>query len=321
MQSVKRILIYTALLSLLTPALARAQKRDRIALLPVSGTNVHEGYLQATQDFLRAHLESTGTFEVALIAGANSTREIMSYEAVGRAREIGAIVAVVVHVSRLGSTARVRLAAYDVKTAYMVHVDEMAAESPEDLDKVLKRLAIGLATGKKAHQVAEIDTVTQKEADALLKQKATNVVGMKIGAVTPVSRAGEGETALPGLGLFWLYDARSFLADISVDFHYKSGDGDISIGLGAYYPFNKSNTTPYLGLAVRYGRAGYTAGSESRGGTGVSVHATFGVLIGRLSTVQLRGETSFFVNTFDEEDSFGMKSRANGVVVSAGIGF
>lgn len=336
MQSMKRVLVFLATASILATAtasgVAEAQEgapppqRERVALLPASGTNVHEGYLQAAQDFLRAHLETTGTFQVFMVPGKVGANEVQPYEAAGRGKELGADLAVVLHIARLGNTARCRLAVYDTQTATLIHLDEMAAGSPDDLDKVLKRLAQGMATGRRAADSAEIDSVTDQEAEALLKMTATSLFGIKISAVTPVSRAGEGESAIPGAGVYWMYDARTFLAEVAFDFHYRSiedGDSnhDYSFGLGAYYPFSRANTAPYAGLAVRYGRAAYTNGQEASGGTGVSLHLTGGLLIGRLSNVQLRGEASLFVNTFDETDEMGNTSRANGIVVSAGLGF
>ena len=341
MQSMKRVSVFLAIASLVasivlvavTSGIAEAQdagapppQRERVALLPASGTNVHEGYLQAAQDFLRAHLETTGTFQVFMVPGKVGAAEVQPYEAAGRGKELGADLAAVLHISRLGNTARCRLAVYDTETATLIHLDEMAAGSPDDLDKVLKRLAQGMATGQRAAASAGIDTVTDKEAQALLKMTATSLFGIKIGAVTPVSRAGEGGSAIPGAGVYWMYDARTFLAEVAFDFHYlgvDDGDSnhDYSFGLGAYYPFSRANTAPYAGLAVRYGRAAYSNGVNASGGTGVSLHLTGGVLIGRLSNVQLRGEASLFVNTFEETDEMGSASRANGIVFSAGLGF
>jgi hypothetical protein len=110
---------------------------------------------------------------------------------------------------------------------------------------------------------------------------------------------------------------RSFLADITLDYHTSGGEGDFSVALGAYYPFSRTNTTPYIGGGLRYGYADY--GYD--GGWGVSAVGSVGVLFGRLSTVQLRGEASFFFNMFEEENFEGERARSAGLLVSAGIGF
>lgn len=308
-----RIVLFSLLL--LAPALAHA---ERVAVLPVSGVNLHEGYLQAAQDLLRVHLEGTGRYDVVMIDGPHGAREVSPQDAMAQAQAAGAQIAVVVHVTRLGSSARIRLVAYDPATGRIVQRDELAAGSPEDIDPALERLAKAMATGKRAADTADIYTVTEKEADPLRKQATTSVFGLKIGALVPVSSAGEGEPAMPGAGIFWLYDVRTFLAELAADFHLKDGNGDFTIGLGAYYPFSQNNTTGYLGGGLRYGWVNLGNGDS---GAGVAFHATAGLLVGRLSTVQLRAEVAFFMNTFTESDIGGVETRANGVVVSGGLGF
>jgi hypothetical protein len=293
-----------------------AAHAERIALLPVTGVNVHEGYLQATQDLVRGHLEEAG-YQVVPIPGPNGSSEIDPGTAVGLAQQVQARYAVVVHITRLGNSAKVKLTAYDAATAQVAYRGQLSAGSPDDMDAVSERLAKGMATGQPPADTGEIDTVTEKESDPLLKRTATNVFGVRIGVVTPLNRPSEGsEEGLPGLGVFWLYDVRSFLADISLDFHTKGGEGDFTVALGAYYPTSRANTTPYIGGGLRYGTADYGAGGSS----GVSAYAGLGLLLGRLSTVQLRGEADFFFNLF-REDAAGSPTRSAGLMLSAGIGF
>lgn len=313
---ITRILLVVSALMLLLPAVARA---ERVALLPASGTNLHEGYLQAAQDVARGHLEAAG-YEVVTLDGPNGTREPGGSESSAAARSAGAHYAVVVHVTRLANTAKVKLTAYDAATGQVVYRDQLTAGTPDDIDPVLERLAQGMATGRPAEDTADIHTVTQKEEDPLRKRMATNVRGVRIGVVAPLGRPGGDEDAIPGLGIFWLYDVRTFLADVSIDFHTKDGESDFTIGLGSYYPLSEENTAPYIGGGLRYGAADY-GGALAEGASGVSVHLSAGVLIGRLSSVQLRGQLDYFLNLFSERDMAGAGTRSNGLMASFGIGF
>lgn len=311
-----RLLLVTSVLVLL-PAAAHA---DRVALVPASGTNLHEGYLQAAQDLARGHLEGAG-YEVVTLDGPNGTREPGASECTAAAQSAQAHLAVVVHVTRLGNSAKVKLTAYDASTGQVYYRDQLTAGSPDDIDAVLERLAKGMATGRPAEATADIHTVTQKEADPLRKRLATNVFGVRIGGVAALHRPdGGSEDVLPGIGVFWLYDVRTFLADVSIDFHSRDDHGDFSVGLGSYYPLSQENTAPYVGGGLRYGVSDY-GGDASDGGDGVSVHASAGVLIGRLTTVQLRGQLDYFFNLFSERLPTGETVSSNGLVASFGIGF
>jgi hypothetical protein len=207
---------------------------------------------------------------------------------------------VTTHIVHLAGTARVRLIAFrsDGSIAYTDGVS--TAGGPDDLDPTLKRLAIGFATGKPVAQTGEIDSVTQKEADPYLKQTATKVFGLRLGAAIPMGRVAGDTSGATGLGLFWMYDAREFMAEIWGDFYSSSGGSSthmFNIGIGGYYPFSRRNITPYAGAGAAWSAATF----GGNGASGMRLHGAFGVLVGRLWSVQMRGELGYFFNLFEEQ--------------------
>jgi hypothetical protein len=240
---------------------------------------------------------------------------------VEQGRAVAARFAVVVHVTRFGGSAKVKLTSYDVGSGAVQFRGTLTAGTPDGLDAVMARLAKGMATGEAPRDNAEIDTVTQREADPYKKVRATSVRGVRISGLA-LLHAPDGTDGAPGIGVFWLYDVRSFLADVALDFHSNEEVGDFSVALGAYYPFARTNTAPYLGGGLRYGYADY--GGD--GAWGISGYAAVGLLFGRLSSVQLRGEAMVFQNLFREEerddvDGSATRRRSTGLIVSAGLGF
>jgi len=294
--------ILCAAVLLATSGAAAAAGSERLALLPTSGTNVHEAYLEAARDLLKDHLLATGRYVVITPADAPEPVELSGERAVARGRELGTDLVAITHLTRLGGSGRVRLQVYRVASGELVHADSIAiAGGPDDLDPALKRLAVGLASGTRAAAAGDIESVTQKESDPLLKQSATKTVGVRLGLSAPLNRPGEGAGGVGAAGLFWLYDARSVLGEVFVELETGENAHALGAGLGFYYPFLRTNTTPYLGgsaalMAVDYG---------GDGATGIRVQPTFGVLFGRLSTVQFRGELGYFANTFGERERTG----------------
>lgn len=304
-----------ALLALAAAPAARAA--TPIVLLPATGANVHEGHLAAATDVLRAHLERTGKFTVGLAPAAGKD-EPTPAQAGEAARAAGAPLAVTLRIARLGSTASVRLAAYRPDGA-AAHLDELGASGPDDLDPVLRRLALGLAEGRPARALGEIDTVTQRESDPYLKYVATNVFGVRLGGVMLSNRAdgAEANTSTGG-GIFWLYDARSFLADLSFDVFGGDHDRDVAIGLGFYRPLSHENVAPYVGGGLSYTWL-ETGGA---GAAGLAFRAAGGVLFGRLSTVQVRLEAGWQVAAFREERrSGGGGTMPHGPFLTVGLGY
>jgi hypothetical protein len=301
-----------------SPASAAGEK---LALLPVSGVNIHPGYLDAARDLLKDHLMGTGRFAVVSVPGQPADHEYTAQEAVDLARPAQAEVVLVAHIVHLSGTSRVRVTVFRSSDSSIVHSDSMVTSGgPDDLDPVLHRLAVAFATGKPVTQTSDIETVTQKEADPYLKQTATRVFGLRLGAVVPFNRpVGDAATAT-GLGLFWLYDAREFMAEIWVDF-YRGSSQDITtfdVGIGGYYPFTRANVTPYVG-----GGAAWSANSQgSESASGLRMNTALGMLVGRLWTVQFRAEVGYFLNTFSERGPLGGPAHySHGPMLTLGLGF
>jgi hypothetical protein len=315
---------------LLALSAGTARAAERIALLPVSGTNIHQGYLEAAQDVFKDHLMATGHYFTVVVAGQPGTTELDGEQAVARAREVHADLAAVVHVTRLAGTGRVRLLVYRVATGALAYSDSVSVSGgPDDLDPALKRLAVGLATGKPASQTADIESVTQRQSEALLKESATRSFGLRVGTMVPLNRpGGNAPSVLGSVGIFWLYDARSYLAEVAVDLGLGDAGTSFSAGVGGYYPFRRTNFTPYVGGMVAFSAANF--GGD--GASGIRLHPAAGVLFGRLSTVQLRAELGYFINTFGERDRIsyevpvgavasGSRRYAHGPTLAFGIGF
>jgi hypothetical protein len=301
---------------LAAPAPARA---ERVALLPATGTNVHEGHLAAATDVLRAYLERTGRFEAAIVPSPAAPGAEPTWAQLGEtARAAGADLAVTLRIARLGNTALVRLGAYRPDGA-LAYADELSAATPDDLDPVLRRLAEGFAQGRPAREVAQIDTVTQKEAAPYRKQRATHVVGLRLGAIMLLNAASSSsDTAtVAGGGVFWLYDARSWLAEVGMDLMRSEHAHLVAVGLGAYYPFSRGDVSPYLGGGVSYAWTD-TGGDDA---AGLQLRAVLGFLFGRLSNVQLRADVGWVANTFGERTPTGERRVANGPLLTVGIGF
>jgi hypothetical protein len=129
---------------------------------------------------------------------------------------------------------------------------------------------------------------------------------------------------MAGLGLFWLYDARSFLGEIALDLHSGDNATSFDIGIGGYYPFSKENFTPYVGGAMAYS----ITDLGGNGAKGLRLQPAFGFLFGRISTTQFRGELGYFFNTFGERaydpntlTETGDRHFAHGPQFSIGLGF
>ena len=327
-------------------------RAQTVAVLVPTGDNIAPDLLRAAQDILRDHLQRTGVYSVvaaplpappapppgavapppgtppAPAAPPFGSYEPSPVEAARLGSMAGADLAIALRLTHFGSSARLRLTAYATSTAQVVYWDSILINGgPDELDVAIERLVHGMQSGKPVRDSAELETVTAKETMALNRREANKSFGIRITSLLP-SNAPDGQfDPVTAGGLCWLYDARSWMADLTGDLGGGSdGRFIIDAAIGAYYPLLRDDFTPYIGGVVRW--AYMTLGGQ--GASGLVLQPTAGVLLGRLSSVQLRGEVGYFFNTFAEQESqlqvtstgtYAVKHYSSGFVFSVGIGF
>ena len=288
-----------------------------VAVLPATGDNVAPQILQAANELLKDHLQRTGAYTVVSPPPVpQQAVEPSAQEAAKIATSLGAEQAIVLHVTHYGNSARIRLNAYASGSGQLIYWDStVIAGGPDELDVIIQRLVHALEIGKPVRESAELETVTDKETQTLNRRNANHTVGAHIFTLVGLGTASGSTETVPGGGLFLLYDARAWMADLSFDF----GSAYYGAAIGGYYPLLREDFTPYFGAVVRL--AHLQLGGQGAGG--IIVQPTIGILLGRLSSVQLRAEAGYFVATFAEQetDPTGPKHLGHGLAINVGIGF
>jgi hypothetical protein len=331
MKKTLRVIILAVLTIALGSAVARAG--TTVALLPPTGDNVAPAILQASRELLKDHLQRTNAYTVVEPPAGEAVTNIepTPQQAGAQAQTLGAAQAIVVRITHIGTTARVRLTAYAAGTGQVAYWDSIVVTGgPEELDLAFQRLVHAMQLGKPVRDAAELETVTDKEMQTLNKRNANKSFGVHIMTFLPFNSAGGSFSAVPGGGLFWLYDARSWMGDVSLDLGGNNGRSFFSAAIGGYYPFLREDFTPYVGGVVRWARM--DLGGD--GASGIVFQPTLGILLGRLSSVQLRADLGYFINSFGEYSTTttiqnGVQTQvrtsdqhySHGLVVNVGIGF
>lgn len=315
------IVAVTTLMSLGVGTARAQQASTTVVLMPASGLNVSPGILDAARDLLKDHLQRTGRYTVLTGAGVSSTEEPTAATAVEQATMAHAQQAAVLRLTHLGTSTRVRFTVYAL-SGQVVYWDSMAITGgPEQMDVVLERLVHAMVIGKPVRESAELETVTTDEMNTPNRRNANRTFGLHLFTLLPFNTPSGNFSPVPGVGLFWMYDARGWMADIAVDLGGHAGNLIFDVGLGAYYPFFRTDFTPYVGGKIKYGYFSY-GGS---GSAGVSLEPTFGILLGRTSSVQVRAEVGYFVDTFPESPKASSNVTddrvSHGLALTVGLGF
>ena len=255
------------------PSYALAQRT--VALLPCVGENVDPGILRAARELLKDHLQRTRAYNVVDIPGEPTREEPHPSEVAKQATALGVEQAILLKIIHLGTLSRARLTVYAAGSGQVVYWDSIViVGGPEELDAVIQRLVYALQTGKPVRDAAEIDTVTEKETQTLNRRKANRSFGLHLFTFMAFNTPASSFTAVPGAGVFWLYDARSWMADIAFDLGIREGHGAFAASIGGYYPLLREDFTPYLGGVVRWAYMNL----GGKGASGIMLQPTFGQL-------------------------------------------
>ena len=209
---------------------------------------------------------------------------------------MGAGQALVVRITHIGTTARVRLTAYTAPSGQVAYWDSLLViGGPEELDVAFQRLAHAMQLGKPVRDSAELDTVTDKEMQTLNNRKANKSFGVHMMTFLPFNTA-EGSFGPVRAAAYsgCTTRARGWRTCRSI----RRPDEPLVLG-----GHRRLLPVPARGLhAVRRRRRalGVHGLRRQRAASGICFQPTFGILLGRLSSVQLRADLGYFINSFGE---------------------
>ncbi|MCK6573288.1 hypothetical protein L6V77_19585 [Myxococcota bacterium] len=224
------------------------------------------------------------------------------------------------HLTALGNKAIVSVQLFDAAAPAPLWSGRLTANTPEDLETCLGRLARSLAAGEAVTENQDIHSVTEAEEDNLRRKRANHYFGVKIGGFSPVT--GDDTDISPQLGFVWTYDTRNLLFDVAGEFYgIGSGMEGFGLSLGAYYPFLDKDFSPYLGGGL--GLAGMDTAqvdeygdSTSKTSGGLTGFVGLGAIIGRTSTVAVRADVRYMLTMVDTGSS-----NLQGLVWTLGLNF
>jgi hypothetical protein len=182
--------------------------------------------------------------------------------------------------------------------------------SPLRISALLALLLSGVPFSARAAQV-KADPSAPQETGGVQKAKAASAFGLRLGGIRAFATV-DGDVGANGLGVYWFHDTRSLFIDVSVDGFWATETQQIVAGFGGYLPLTSGDFAPYAGGGLRYAWTRYGHGE----GHGFQPYAEVGILLGRYSSVAIRGQIEWWVNTFATDGK-----TANGGTWNLGVQF
>jgi TolB-like protein len=224
---------------------------ETIAVLPFYSLGIEEISIQTAESILKNDIQKLSSMH---IISQNKTIESLAGEkctevvcAVEIGKKLDADLVLITNLSKLGEKIIIQYNLVDVNKGQSTVLDNTTSNTIEDLEVVMKRIAMSVVEQKPLAQTVEVGAIMEKEDDIPKRRSARRFWGLSFGYLYPQQGYDED------------YD-RSFTIDLRSGYEV----GNIAVGLQlaarhgfasniyTSYLFSKKDLCPYVGGALGF---------------------------------------------------------------------
>ncbi|KAA3655109.1 MAG: hypothetical protein DWQ10_17290 [Calditrichaeota bacterium] len=284
-----------------------AQKR--LALSPVHAIGLDESAIVTTESLLKMELQKQFDYDVIQIPFNDDQQPCYDEKcAIELGKNAAADEVVLCRLSRLGEKIIIQFIHLDVGSGQTLFADNTTSDTIEDLDTVMKRVALSIARREPIAKTAEVGNITESEDKKPLRRSAHKVGGFSFGYLYPQNG----------------YDNkdRSFALDFRTGYDMENVSTGMLIAvrngfatnLYVHYLTTRTDVCPYFGGAfgfhwIAHDDDGYydaDSGNwteDKRDGDGFEFTLTSGIRIFRTYNFQLIANLDYSItfNDFDDK--------------------
>jgi len=242
------LVLLTTLLNLIV--FPQDNSEEKIAILPFSAIGVEESTIQSAQAILRLEIDAASDWaiipesEVQQATGDQPCIEVDCAVEIGK--QLNASRVLICNLTALGEKILVHYTLVDVAAGTAILRDNASALYVEDLDAVLKRVAISVANEKPIERTAEVDNITAQESLEPLRRNTNTLSGFTFGYLFPQDGYDDGDK------VFTLdFRVAQELDPFEVGLLLAARKG-FAVNIYGSYLFTRNDICPYLGPAFGF---------------------------------------------------------------------
>jgi hypothetical protein len=298
MKRVKNAVLFLLPLFLLLPVSLNAKN---IGVLPFKPVGIESNITDAVYQLMGSELSSYGyTVLLPDEIEENLSRKIECYNkecAAEIGTQMGLEKVIFGSLTKIGEKHIISAVVVESKSGKIVFSDKATAQTVEDLDVCISRLAKSIEHGKEVEKTAEVGKITEEEIETGAKRKkAFFSSGLGFGMGMPVTGYGDEDNGT--INYFewkgW-YETPKFAAEVAWYFGSGTGDSEIAewaLGISLLYFFNTTDFSPFINVglsrkSIMFGSFDYSDGIALEAGAGMVIFRTYDfrlVLDGKVST-------------------------------------
>jgi TolB-like protein len=244
----KRVLFVVAFLSLSISSVVYAQ--ERLAVLPLAGSGIEVSTQETTYLLLVSEISKLKKYEViskteiAALVGDRGCAEAACAIEIGK--QANASKVVFGNLNKLGEKVILQYTLVEVSTGQTLISDDLSALRVEDLDQVVKRVAVSIVQQVPAAKTVEVGLVTEQESQEVKTRKANSSWGIGWGYLYPQKGYDDREPV-------FVWDFRSVyeLRHVAVDAVMGFRQG-FALNVSVLYVPGLKDFSPFIGAGVGF---------------------------------------------------------------------
>ncbi len=301
----KTLISFLITISIFTSVKAQDITSKKIVLLPLISNGVDFNSVQTAESILRMELGNESTLNVisekkTLVALGN---EECSDEDCAKliGEQLSADEVLVCKLNILGEKLIVQYQLVETSTGKNILSERATAIDVEDLDVVMKRVAISVGKKTPFNSNQEVGNIVKQESIESLRQKARYNFGVAFGYLFPADGYDNDNKKSFTINAYFDYEINDVAAGLMIG--ARKG---FAINLYGNYLFSRTNVCPYLGGSLGFhwvAHENWFLGNENKDGDGIELGFKGGVRLFHTYNFQffIEGEYIMTFNDFNDK--------------------
>ena len=272
----------------------------KVVVIPFQSLGIDEISLKTAESLLKNELERIENLQVVSTTqtiqaiGAEKITEVDDAVRIGNV--LFADLVLITSLNKLGDKVIIQFILVDVSREISILADNVTAQSIENLDMIMKRIAMSIRDNKSMEETLEVGTITEIESQTSRRRQGLKHFGFSFGYLFPMTGFDDD-------------NKRIFTCDTRTGFEM---DNNMTVGLQlairkgfaaniyTHYLFSKSDFCPYAGGAVGFHWVDHDR--SNRRGDGLELIASTGFRAFRTYNFQVLVNLDYSITFNDFDD-------------------
>jgi hypothetical protein len=294
--SIAFLLFFTTLI------IAQETSPQKLVIVPLNSIGIEPAYVQTAESILRMEINRISTLD---IISERRTREVMEEDYCDDtecAMEIGIALnadqVLLCNLNALGEKIIVQYSLLELPSGKRLVADQTTALNVEDLEAVMKRVAVSIVAKQPFNKNVEVGSVVGKESIESLRRAARYNFGLGFGYLFPIHGYDNDKKSFT-INAYFDYEVPDYAVGLMV-----GARNGFAINLYGNYLFTKTDVCPYLGASLGFHWVAHNDFFfDDKEGDGIGLGLIGGIKLFHTYTFQLfiQGEYIMTFNDYNDK--------------------